>query len=284
MFSALAALLGASCATTAPQQKSTGTNWLTCGTDTDCAGVEGAACSDQHVCVDANGQPVSRTRVSENTDASDSATENTMTGAGGTSGSTDAGAGCPPWSALVDGQGYPVECTHSGLVCTYAEGQAECAPDGAVLKWWQVGRGQGCPERRPVDGSSCTSAGTTCGYISGLPSETDYVEDSCCDGNTHRWGPNPTNGCPNGNTCGTIAAAAYDQKCTVDSDCVLVTEGDLCQSFCDNCSNATISASAQAQYQADFAMKSSTASRICPCAFIPAPVCKQGVCAMGSLP
>lgn len=62
-LSAFVALAGPSCATTA-QQKSTGTNWLSCHTDTDCAAVEGATCSADGICVDSTGRPISKGQVS----------------------------------------------------------------------------------------------------------------------------------------------------------------------------------------------------------------------------
>src|ERR1022692_2279183 len=42
--------------------------------------------------------------------------------------------GCPAtWSEVSPG-GLPATCSSNGLICTYPEGQAECAPDGSVLK------------------------------------------------------------------------------------------------------------------------------------------------------
>lgn len=60
-LSGFVALAGPSCATT--PEKSTGTNWLTCHTNEDCAAVEGAACSAQGICVDSTGHPISTTQV-----------------------------------------------------------------------------------------------------------------------------------------------------------------------------------------------------------------------------
>jgi hypothetical protein len=188
---------------------------------------------------------------------------------------------CPPtWTNLTDSAGFPVVCTMDGLVCTYPEGQGECAPDGNVLKWWQVGFSPGCPEFVPKMGTTCTSPGTSCGYITGPPSG-DYVTNSCCDGNSLLWAIQPSDGCPNGTTCGSIRAADYDQTCTTDSDCVGVVEGNLClPNMCSDCTNAAVSTKAQAQYEADFANKDSTPT-ICPCPLGPAAVCKNGVCGVG---
>jgi hypothetical protein len=47
------------CASTATE-KSTGTNWITCDTDADCALVQDARCSDEKVCVDPQGVKISK--------------------------------------------------------------------------------------------------------------------------------------------------------------------------------------------------------------------------------
>src|SRR5215471_12393024 len=108
-----------SCATTVPQQKSTGTNWLACNTDDDCAVVQGARCNTEHVCIDATGKAVPKTAVPI---VIFDAGPDTLTNA-----TLDEQVGCPPeWSTLTDGQGYPTVCTQQGLICTYSEGQAEC--------------------------------------------------------------------------------------------------------------------------------------------------------------
>jgi hypothetical protein len=185
---------------------------------------------------------------------------------------------CPAaWSDLTNGSGYPNVCTSDGLICVYAEGQAECAADGPVLKWWQVGSGQGCSEYPPAQCSPCSDRGTVCNYISGPPSSSSaYTTNYCCDGNTNRWEHLASGGCPNGNVCGTIKASDYDQTCATDTDCAAVTEGDLCTPTCQ-CGNAAINVSAAAQYEADFEKKVSIPAE-CPCPLGPLPQCNAGVC------
>jgi hypothetical protein len=82
-------------------------------------------------------------------------------------------------------------------------------------------------------------------------------------------------------TCGTIRAADYDQTCSVDSDCVGVHEGDLCQTTqCTNCTNAAIRGSAEAKYQADLSAKVASPI-VCPCPLGPPVICAKGVCGVG---
>jgi hypothetical protein len=50
--------LAAGCSSPSNQGKSTGTNWLECQDDTDCARVDGATCRRDHVCVDRGEKPI----------------------------------------------------------------------------------------------------------------------------------------------------------------------------------------------------------------------------------
>jgi hypothetical protein len=65
-------------------------------------------------------------------------------------------------------------CTPYGLVCNYLEGRCECASgpgvirliDGSVVASWycQGPSATGCPQRRPMLGSTCTTPSLTCNY------------------------------------------------------------------------------------------------------------------------
>jgi hypothetical protein len=189
---------------------------------------------------------------------------------------------CPSgWSSISPG-GLPAACTVNGLVCTYPEGQAECAPDGSVLEWWTVGATNGCAETAPKVGAGCGSPGLTCEYITGAPSSSTFVTSYCCDGTRCAWDLQGSEGCPKGNTCGAIHASDYDQSCSVDSDCVLEPEGDFCAAnTCTDCAGAAVSVKAQAQYEADLASKISTPFS-CPCPSPPPAICDNGRCALGS--
>ena len=217
-------------------------------------------------------------------------------GAGGKCGSPDASAGtdvsdssagaasndpgCPATWSEVSPAGLPATCTSNGLICTYPQGQAECAPDGSVLKWWTAGATPGCAETAPVIGAACGSPGLTCEYITGPPAGT-FTTNYCCDGTRCAWALQGSNGCPNGNACGVISTSDYDQSCNADSDCVLEPEGDFCQATCTDCAGGAISVKAQAQYEGDLASKISTPF-ICPCPLSPPAVCNHGRCAIGT--
>jgi hypothetical protein len=196
---------------------------------------------------------------------------------------------CPSaWSSLwsrLPSTGFPATCLVNGLICTYPEGQGECAPDGAVLKWWTGGADPACSETAPKVGTACGVPGLSCGYITGPPTlESEFVTSYCCDGTRCTWAIEQGNGCPNGNICGTIKASDYDQSCTLDSDCVTEPEGNFCESnHCTNCAGAVISVKAQAQYEADLASKISTPF-ICPCPLGPSAVCNHGRCATALAP
>jgi hypothetical protein len=189
---------------------------------------------------------------------------------------------CPSaWSNLAD-QGYPTVCSVDGLICTYPEGQAECAPDGPDLKWWQVGLEPGCTEFPPTVGGACSSDGLTCSYITGPPGlVSTFLTKYCCDGNRRVWGIQG-GFCPNGNTCGTIQASDYDQSCSKDSDCIGITVGDFCDAICIDCTNAAVNVSAKAQYAADLTSKNAGAALVCPCPSGPPVTCKAGMCSVGN--
>ena len=79
---------------------------------------------------------------------------------------------------------------------------------------------------------------------------------------------------------GTLSASAYNQACSVDSDCVAVFEGSPC-GVCGGCDNAAINTSSKAQYDRD------RASAQCPPRFGGVscgaclrvmPVCTAGKC------
>lgn len=192
---------------------------------------------------------------------------------------------CPAAWSTVNPSGLPATCVVNGLICTFPEGQAECAPDGPTLKWWTDGATPGCSESAPKIGTACVVPGLTCQYITGPPGlVSEFVTSYCCDGTRCAWALEQGNGCPNGNTCGTIKTSDYDQSCTLDSDCVIEPEGNFCGSnHCTNCGGAVISVKAQAQYEADLASKISTPF-LCPCPMGPSAICNHGRCATGSLP
>ncbi len=187
--------------------------------------------------------------------------------------------GCPATWTETNPAGDPAVCTTSGLICTYPEGQAECAPDGPTSKWWTAGRTPGCGETAPSVGAACGAPGLSCQYITGAPQGGDFTTSYCCDGTRCAWTLQGSTGCPNGNTCGSISTSDYDQSCSADADCVLEPQGDFCRANACVCATSPISVKAQAQYEADLASKVSVPLE-CPCALPPKAVCKQGRCAL----
>jgi hypothetical protein len=76
-----------------------------------------------------------------------------------------------------------------------------------------------------------------------------------------------------------IQASSYDQTCTVDSDCVGIAEGNLCD-HCD-CVNAAINVRDEARYQSDNSGKVST--QLCKCPTV-AVACDAGTCGTSPFP
>jgi hypothetical protein len=78
-----------------------------------------------------------------------------------------------------------------------------------------------------------------------------------------------------------IAASDYDQSCTVDTDCVGIATGDLCDGRCTDCVNDAINVRDEVKYQFDFSSKVSKEVN-CPC---PAGVvaCNAGTCGPATL-
>jgi hypothetical protein len=83
-----------------------------------------------------------------------------------------------------------------------------------------------------------------------------------------------------GKNCGSIRAADYDQSCSTDTDCVLVSEGDACAAPC-SCGNAAINVKDRARFVADFVAKN-PASVDCQCR-AGAAVCENGKCGYTAL-
>jgi hypothetical protein len=73
---------------------------------------------------------------------------------------------------------------------------------------------------------------------------------------------------------------SYDRRCTVATDCVLVTGGDAC--ICD-CGNGAINKADLTHYEDDFAAARATCSSVptqCFCEAPAAPICSRGTCVL----
>jgi hypothetical protein len=107
--------------------------------------------------------------------------------------------------------------------------------------------------------SGCAAAGGQCiagdGICWGLPTASAVGQPALCG--------SPDAVCclvvfDAGNSCTdasatTVWASSYDQSCTVDTDCVGVSEGDSCNPCDFNCVNAAINAGGLPQYASDTA-------------------------------
>ncbi len=78
---------------------------------------------------------------------------------------------------------------------------------------------------------------------------------------------------------GSITASDYDQSCSVDSDCVGVTQGNLCAVGC-NYVNAAISLADERKYQSDVSSKMGDRPA-CPGPPFPA-ACNAGTCGLAT--
>jgi len=81
---------------------------------------------------------------------------------------------------------------------------------------------------------------------------------------------------------GTIDARSYSHACTVDADCVPVTEGDVCAEC--GCGNTAIALADKARFDADKAKLAKSCPLLphppcVPCA-LPAVQCSSGACAL----
>jgi hypothetical protein len=80
-----------------------------------------------------------------------------------------------------------------------------------------------------------------------------------------------------------ISASNYDQTCTADSDCAVVTSGDYCSTIC-LCGGSVINARALPQFNEDVSETPVGTHGVVTgdCACIPPqlPCCRQGMCAM----
>jgi hypothetical protein len=87
----------------------------------------------------------------------------------------------------------------------------------------------------------------------------------------------PDGGAPDasdGGTCVDIDLSTYSTTCSVDSDCIVIQGGEICDDDCF-CGNAAVSASGQARY--DAAVQSIVPGD-CGCTGVPAPQCVMGQC------
>jgi hypothetical protein len=78
-----------------------------------------------------------------------------------------------------------------------------------------------------------------------------------------------------------ISASNYDQSCTVDTDCSMVSSGDYCSATC-LCGGSAINVGALAKFNADVAKtplgSGALGNVFCGCPFSWGPCCRHGTC------
>src|SRR5580692_5594444 len=151
------------------------------------------------------------------------------------------------------------------------EGGGSCV-DGSVVAAAGVADARG-------DGPVACASRFDCSSLYSLAPDQDLVPccvDSVCNLETY-------DGDCTDASAQIILASDYDQSCMTDSDCIWVAEGNFCYPGLTNCGTATISKSANAQYQADVA-KTRAASCYAPgnCGADFGPCCVSGMCQVGS--
>jgi hypothetical protein len=182
---------------------------------------------------------------------------------GGTTGSGSSSSGVGSGSCVSD-----ADCPKNSL-CGYPEA-AGCAATGACFE----SPGAVCLAFSPgcaCDGSQINVACT------GLPS--GYFSKSLL--HTGECTSLSDSGAPaDGGAC-VISASSYNQSCTVDSDCRLVSAGNYCSATC-LCGGSAINAASVAQFNEDVSKtplgSGAFGQVICGCPDEVPPCCRQGVC------
>jgi hypothetical protein len=182
---------------------------------------------------------------------------------GGTTGSGSSSSGSGLRSCVSD-----VDCPNNGL-CGYPEA-AGCAATGVCF----ASPGAVCLAFSPgcaCDGSQINVActGLPSGYFSKAlrhTGECTSVSDSGASAD--------------GGAC-VISASSYNQSCTVDSDCRMVSSGNYCSPTC-LCGGSAINASAVAQYNEDVSKtplgSGAFGNVVCGCPAESAACCRHGLC------
>jgi hypothetical protein len=181
---------------------------------------------------------------------------------GGTTGSGSSSSGSSSHSCVSDS-----DCPNDGL-CGYPEAAA-CAATGVCF----ASPGAVCEAFSPgcaCDGSQINVACT--GLPSGYFSKPLLHTGECTS-------VNDAGASGDGGAC-IISASNYDQSCTVDSDCQVVSSGNYCSATC-LCGGSAINASAVAQFNKDVSkipVGSGARGPLCNCPVESLPCCRHGVC------
>jgi|HubBroStandDraft_6_1064221.scaffolds.fasta_scaffold330402_2 hypothetical protein len=181
---------------------------------------------------------------------------------GGTAGSGSSSSGSGSSACVTD-----ADCP-SNAICGYPEA-AGCSATGVCF----VSQGAVCLAFSPgcaCDGSQINVACT--GLPSGYYSKPLRHTGECTTG--------IDSGASDGGAC-VISASSYDQSCTIDSDCRVVSSGNYCSAMC-LCGGSAINAAAVAQFNEDVSKtplgSGALGNVLCGCPSENPPCCRKGVC------
>jgi hypothetical protein len=135
-------------------------------------------------------------------------------------------------------------CVAAGGDCGQCHADNECVVDGGT----EASVSTACA----AASGQCIAADGTCWGIPtaaavGQPALCGSPDAVCCDVVFDAG-----NSCTDASAT-TVRASSYDQSCTVDTDCVGVSQGDSCNPCDFSCVNASINSGALTQYTSDTA-------------------------------
>lgn len=198
----------------------------------------------------------------------------------------------PFCSTMCSNNCQPVGCPAGGacLLTGLAVTSAELQWDGRAYEMSTCNEGHvACQQLTFVPAGTyiarmCATPGMVSTSPDGTPVCTASGSLECVDVSFDLPGKSLVTGSLDGaKACHAMSTSAYDQTCATDADCVNVPEGDYCQgTSCTNCANATVSARAQMQYEADRAMNT-LKTVTCPCSADVPPICDHGKCARSAV-
>lgn len=152
---------------------------------------------------------------------------------------------------------HPLPCMRRPPLLIIAWTTVVCGCGGAVASEWMSQGSDGGSSQTTSSAGATTSVTATSASTSTMSAGTS------------------TAGC-------TISTTFYDQSCTLDTDCVLVTTGNYCGAPNCLCETGTINASASSAFNAAVAQTPVGSGAVragdCPCAEAPGPCCRQGQC------
>jgi hypothetical protein len=196
--------------------------------------------------------------------ASSSGASSSGSGSGSSSGSTSSGSSSGTASCVfVDLSTYDRSCNRASD-CTYVSGGEIC--DGSCP--WSCGSdliNVSDLARYESAVASIQPANCECG----VPAPPQCIDHQCTSGvDVVDAGPADAGRCVN------VDLSTYDQSCKLDSDCVEITGGVICDGSCA-CGGSAVNADGQARYDQTIAQVTLAP---CNCPALGAPRCLKGQC------